>query len=303
MFFGKKNPNESGTASNIRRRFHHLLISKRKDTLPKNVVVREHSKRQIKTVQSPALLLARKLALFALIIVVLIGGFYLVFFSSFFTITKIGLEKPGNAVSGSELAPFLDKLKGKNLLFINTDSLTTELEQTFKNEILLVRISKSPPNKLIVKVDEYPAIINLRVVTGNKIQKLVLNQLGYAIAEGVEDKALPIVIMNSDKQFPKQSVVMDPSRLEKIRIGFSKFTELFGMKITQGEYLKRERELHMMTEKNFEIWLDLTSDVERQLTKLKRATVKLDLTTTPLEYVDLRIAGGESEKVIFKRRK
>jgi hypothetical protein len=96
---------------------------------------------------------------------------------------------------------------------------------------------------------------------------------------------------------------MDPGRLEKIRIGFSKFTELFGMKITQGEYLKRERELHMLTEKNFEIWLDLTSDVLQQLTKLKRATVKLDLTTTPLEYIDLRIAGGDSEKVIFKRRK
>jgi hypothetical protein len=51
------------------------------------------------------------------------------------------------------------------------------------------------------------------------------------------------------------------------------------------------------------VWLDLTVDIPQQLGKLKRTLPKLDIYHEPLEYIDLRIAGAESEKVIFKRRK
>jgi len=41
---------------------------------------------------------------------------------------------------------------------------------------------------------------------------------------------------------------------------------------------------------------------ENQLKKLKKSLVKLDIFNEPLEYIDLRIAGGNGDKIIYKRR-
>ena len=74
------------------------------------------------------------------------------------------------------------------------------------------------------------------------------------------------------------------------------------MEVTDIIYLEKAREFHLRTEKNFDIWLSLEMDYKSQLSKLKAAEQKLNIKTEPLQYIDLRIAGGNGEKVIFKRR-
>lgn len=303
MFFRKKNPEENSFASkSLRRRFHHLLIEKRKGGLPKYVLPRPR-KTLRPAAASPSAILLKKISYFLFTLGIFVGIVYLAFFSAFFSVDKIALEKNGNAVAGSSLAPFLDKLKGKNLLFINTDSLSREIEQTFRNEILLVNIEKSYPQKIIVKVEEYPAILNLYVVTPDKAQKFVLNQIGYSIFENTEQKGLPTLTWRTDKEIPKKSVIIAKEKFGPIAESFEKFKTIFGMKTPQGEWFKRERELHLKTEKNFFVWLDLTANIDQQIMKLKRSLPKLDIYHEPLEYIDLRISGGDSEKVIYKRRK
>jgi len=294
--FGKKN-----SETNLRRRFHLSLLSKRKEGLEGRIPT-QRLKHQPHRISSAGAIVLRKLLYFIVITGTAVGLFYVTFFSSFFDITGINLEKDGNAVADSSLSPFLEKLRSKNLIFVQTDGLTRELEQTFKNEILLVEIKKSYPHKLTVKVTEYPAVVNLRVDIADKTQKLVVNQIGYAIDENNEQKNLPILTVTNDKPFINHTVVMDRDRLIAITDTYRKFTEMFGMKITQGAWRKTERELHLTTEKNFTLWIDLTGNIDQQLSKLKRALPKLDIYHESLDYVDLRIAGADSEKVIFKRR-
>jgi len=297
--FDKKTPEQ-----NLRRRFHRLLLEKRKgSSLPKTIFPKAKQKHAFKQ-HSPSLIFLKKTIPFVLIGGILIGVFYTTFFSNFFIISKVSLEKNGEAVSGTQLAPFLDKLKGKNLLFVNTDSLTTEIEQTFKNQVLIARIKKSYPHKVIVKVEEYPAILNLKVITQEKTQKFVINQIGYSILENTEQKDIPVLIWKTDKPIPAgKSTIIDKEKLTPIIDGFTKFKDIFGMKIIEGEWKKVERELHLKTEKNFYVWLDLTADIDTQLMKLKKSLAKLDIYKEPLEYIDLRISGGENEKVIFKRKR
>lgn len=233
---------------------------------------------------------------------VLLGLIYTVFFSSFFVITHIELEKNGNVVQGAALSPFLERMKGKNILFLNTDRITHEIEQTFNHELLFASISKSYPRRLTLRIEEYPAALNVKVTSGETVQKLVVNQLGYAIFENAEDKTIPTLLLQSPTLLKPKSVVMDQKIVSEISSAFQKFNDLFGIKVPTAEWKKVERELHLKTEKNFTVWIDLTADVTRQLLKLKRALVKLDIHREPLEYIDLRIAGGESEKVIFKRK-
>ncbi|MEK7524169.1 MAG: hypothetical protein AAB588_04025 [Patescibacteria group bacterium] len=300
MLFGKKKSSGSFTSVNLRRRFHHIQLSKRKEGVSHAHMMRPKRVRPL--FNFPQLERFKKLFWFVCVGGIFLGVAYTIFFSSFFTITKITVEKEGGAVAGSSLAPFLERMKGKNMIFFKTAALIQEIEQTFKNEILLVRISKSYPHKLMVKVDEYPAVLNLRIYNAEKIQKMVLNQIGYSVFDNTEIKELPVLTLRTNQTFTPKSIVMDLEKVTAITEAFQKFRDLFGMKILEGEWKKTERELHLKTEKNFVVWLDLTADIEAQLAKLKRALPKLDIYREPLEYIDLRIAGGDNERVIFKRK-
>lgn len=245
----------------------------------------------------------RKFFLLIFVSGILIGLFYVIFFSAFFSITRITIEKNGVALANDVIEPYLNNLRGRNILFVNPDILSAEIEQTFRNEILLTKIRKSYPHHLIIKIEEYPAVLNLRVAQPDKIQKLVLNQIGYAIFENTEIKGLPILNLRSNETFKPKTIAIERPKLDPIITAYAKFTELLGLKIIEGEWKKVGRELHLKTEKNFEVWIDLTADIEKQIQKLKRAVLKLDIYNEPLEYIDLRIASGENEKVIFKRRR
>lgn len=309
MLFRKKNISENLPSTfdrnvrvGLRRRFHHFLLKKQKGgNAPKTLLRRP--KRILKPLKMNRTGVIRKIFPFLMVCILAFGLFYLTLFSKFFTVTKITLEKNGDAVTSTSLAPFLDKLKGKNILFLSTESLTKELEQTFRNEILLVRIKKSYPNNLIVKVEEYPAVLNLKVIAPDATQKFVLNQIGYTIFENREEKNLPFLTVKLTKGFKGKTIVIERKKLEPVLEAFRRFTELFGIKVTEGEWKKVERELHLKTEKNFTLWLYLGSPINEQLSKLKRALPKLDIYHEPLEYIDLRIPGGENEKVIYKKRR
>lgn len=310
MFFSKKNQEGKSLHLNLRRRFHHFLIAKRKNlpgkTIPKGMprypAGRHNKKTILSRFNSPEIRRVKHMAFFILTGGVLIAAFYIIFFSPFFTVTKVNVEKNGSAVPETSITQFLERLKGKNILFVKTDSLIQEIEQTFKNEILLVKFKKSYPATVIAQVEEYPAVINLKIIAQDKVQKFVLNQIGYSILENTELKTLPSLIWLTSKPFSGKSIMIKQEKLTPIIDAFKKFTEIFGIKIVYGQWKKVERELHLKTEKNFEIWLDLTADVSAQIFKLKKALPKLDIYNMALEYIDLRIAGGESEKVIYKRR-
>ena len=291
-------PSQHLPQKNIRRRFHHFLLSKRKSgAFRQSVAIKRPSRAQ--SIIPPAL---RRAGFFIIAGGIFAGLVYVVFFSSFFAIAKVSVEKNGNAVSGSALSPFLEKLKGKNILFMRTSPLVREIEQIFRNEVLLVEIKKSLPKRVTVKIEEYPAVLNLRVKTPEKEQKFVINQIGYAIFENAEQKEVPVLFLQSEKQFAVKTLAIEPKKLDPMVRAFTQFTALFGMKVPEGEWKKTQRELHLKTEKGFFVWIDLTADIDRQLLKLKRALTKLDIYNEPLAYIDLRIAGADSEKVIFKRK-
>lgn len=132
--------------------------------------------------------------------------------------------------------------------------------------------------------------------------RLGINEVA-SLRFGLEHKNIPTLVLRSAKPLTGKSVIIPKEKMDVFVSIFQKFHDFFGIKIIEGEWKKIERELHLKTEKNFLVWLDLTGNAETQLEKLKRVLPKLDIYREPLEYIDLRIAGAESEKVIFKRRK
>ena len=91
--------------------------------------------------------------------------------------------------------------------------------------------------------------------------------------------------------------------LLNLHVGLIYFEKKFNIKVLDAEYKVREREVHLMTEKYFKVWIDMEKSLTDQFEKLKKALPRLDIYKTALEYIDLRISGTDNEKVIFKKRK
>ena len=301
-FFRKK---EQPTG-NLRRRFHLSQLSKRKkNPIPKGTFANSGQMRSRRK-QTPSWLLSLRRALIIFGAAGLfLGSVYLIFFSSFFTVTNVSVEAHTTSIPTTALSPFLNRMKGRNLLFLRTEALTRDIEKKFKHEVLLARVEKKFPRSVSLVIKEHPVVLNVRVITGDTVQTLSTNSIGYAVETVTPNDMLPTLIIRNPKNpeiYVTNSYILEAETLNKFTTGFTKFAALFDLGIEFGEWIVRAREFHIKTDKGFVVWLDLTQDIEAQLEKLKRALVTLDIYNEPLEYIDLRIAGGESEKLIFKRR-
>ncbi len=306
MFKKKKNiESETNKSTSMRRKYLHMQIAQRKKTAGQKVFVDRPRAFSIRSKNLSSFITRfRRAGLVIGIIGLSLACIYVLFFSSFVDVTKIQIEKTGDSLSQDRLQPFIDDMKGRNLFFINGEKIATDIQSSFPNEVLVAKVKKSFPDKIILAISEYPSVLNFHVKSDAGEQKIVLNQIGFIIAQNKDFSGIPTLVLQSDKPLPIiEGTIIPKDKLEPIVTALTKFPEIFGMKIISGEWKKVERELHLKTDKNFIVWIDLTQDVEAQILKLKRALPKLDIYNVPLEYIDLRIAGADNEKVIFKRKK
>lgn len=246
----------------------------------------------------------KKSAKFLLITLLVLGSLYLgylIFATDFFKVktTEVisGKDDSDNNLIKSEINIF----KGESIFSINKVELTKELLAKYP-EIETIKIKKRLPSTLELHILKYEPKANLKVFIENIERKYILNSIGYIAYSDTEDPDLPTITMQREKAYNSREKVMEQDELNNIIKAQILFEQKFLMKVTEIKYLEIAREFHMKTEKDFFVWLDLTQDYKSQLSKLKASEQKLNIHTTPLQYIDLRVAGNQGEKVIFKRK-
>lgn len=205
-------------------------------------------------------------------------------------------EKLSNSITSS-----LQSSLGKNLIFTDIEKLAGKLLDKFP-ELESVKIDKNYPATITIEFSEYPLVANITNESNNLKKSYVLNSIGYAIKENVENQSLPYIHIKSDDPINPEKAVIGKTRLAYILATISYFEEKFNMKVKKVFYKPVPREIHLLTERDFYIWLDIQRPAEEQLKKLKKALVKLDIYNESFAYIDLRIAGKNGEKIIYKRR-
>ena len=80
------------------------------------------------------------------------------------------------------------------------------------------------------------------------------------------------------------------------------FERELGLNVSKLRYLQTARELHLLSDRNFWIWFDLTHDTNAQIAKLKDGAVELDLYNRDYEYIDLRIPGQGNQRIFYMER-
>lgn len=181
-----------------------------------------------------------------------------------------------------------------------------------------------------VKLETYTKTANIEVrFEDGTIQYYTVNELGYIASLGQEENELPTIVMDvtsvdlelpteteeepSDEgiteevptvpEMPSWAIneeLVEKDILESLLQTTLDFEGKFDMQVKEIHYLKQARELHLYTERDFYVWIDLTEDTTLQLTKLKKTLSVLNIYEAPLDYIDLRISGQNGEKVIYK---
>lgn len=244
---------------------------------------------------------SKKILVLIIILISIAMMIYGIFFSTWFTIKIITIENLDVAINNTSVYEnTLAYLKNKNLLLIRTEVIKNKMKEQYP-ELKNIEVKKILPDQLKVIVEGYPVVANLINKFENYEKKFELNSAGYAIMEDLENPELPYLIMTTEKTLQLKTQVIKPEKLMFTLDAIKKFEGIFKMVVLDAEYKKIEREIHMRTEKYFEVWLDMEKDLDQQLNKLKKAIPKLDIFSTPLEYIDLRVAGTNNDKLIFKR--
>jgi len=262
-----------------------------------------HKKISLSSLASKVSKKTRKLIILLGILSVTILLVKLTFFSDYFQIKTIQISTENSTQSsiGSNISTILEPYKNKSIIFAKKAEIIAKIQNSY-TEIENIKVNKKLPSTLVITFTEYPLAANITNISSGANKKFIINSIGYVVKENADDPSLPYIKIKTDSPVNIENVALDPEKLKYILGAISYFEEKFGMKIIESEYKVISRELHLRTEKFFYIWLDIQKPFEDQLKKLKKAIVKLNIYDEPLDYIDLRIAGDNGEKIIYKRR-
>ncbi len=253
----------------------------------------------------PNLLLAKtkKLLIIALTLFISIFLIYQFFFSGYFLISSIELtdKKIDNKYLTENVKKTLSEAIGKNIIILDLKDFELKIANKFP-EIKEITLTKNYPKTIDVEFAEYPLVANISITTDVVKKTYVINSVGYAVKENMQLTTLPTIEMTADAPVNIGTPIVEAKKLEYIVNATKYYEDKFGMKVLKTTYKKNAREIRISTEKQFEIWMDIEQPFETQLKKLKKTLIKLDIYKDPLQYIDLRIAGENGDKIIYKRK-
>ncbi len=240
------------------------------------------------------------LAFFLAIFILL---FYWLFFSGFFKISEIEIvnETFENEILTERIHENLENLMDKNIFFVKTEKVENQILDSFP-ELEEIKAKTKYPSTLTITFQQYDLVANVINQSSVIKKSYIINSIGYIVREDFENPSLPYIVIKSDEPINTETQAIEAKRLNYILESIEYFQDKFGMRVIEVEYKPIPREVHILTERDFKIWLDIQHSYESQLRKLKKAVIKLDIHRENLEYIDLRIAGGSGDRIIYKRR-
>lgn len=275
------------------------MVRKRKTFTPRRSVrYRKPIKRSRRRRENPEIggLLRKTIGL-----IILGSIIYFFFFAQTFALKNLSfaegtlLNPTINEKITAQLQPYL----GQHLLKLDDTQIATEILENFP-ELEVVEVDKKYPNSLKIDFKKHPLTANIINESSSVKKTFIINSAGNVVKQDFESPNLPYIHLTSDQPLNPAETIIEPDTLKYILESQSAFQERFGIGIIQAVYKPIPRELHLVTEKDFTVWLDIQIPYDDQFKKLKKAMPKLDINNAPLDYIDLRIAVSKGDRIIYK---
>ncbi len=223
------------------------------------------------------------LAILILIIAVVTGVIYWLFYSSFFQIENVTL-------TGMDLENFdLNRFKGQNILLVNLPNIKSAVK-TAHPETGQIKIVRGLPNTL--KIEVQPDQASIVWQTGS--QHYLVNSEGiiFGLLDGQTD--LPLISDNKNLNAQMGQQVVTVNFIEFIKEISNKFSAVAGFKIVSFEVNDTIFQVNALTDQGWLVKFDTTRSPDDQLDALSK--VLAEHKDEIHEYADVRVEG----KVFFK---
>jgi hypothetical protein len=239
----------------------------------------------------------------AILIAFLLLISYILFFTGFTKIITIQVLEGEIDSENTQIRRIVEPLRNSNILFVDSESVEESLKKQIDN-LAELEVKKKFPKTIVIKFAKFEKVANLTNYVGpQRIKKnFIINASGILMEKDVINQNLPFISLDTKKAFNLGDHVVSKDNLDYMLGTKSDFEERFNMKILEISFLSDAREVHLTTEKNFNIWLDIQIPFKDQLNKLKNSIPKIDIYNDNLDYIDLRIQSAQGQKIIFKYR-
>ncbi len=233
------------------------------------------------------------IALIAIILSAIIGFTQ---FAGYFDVTKVSILRSSLDLPLAEIETIVrDAALGQSIWQIDVTQISKAVRQA-RPDIAEVRVTKDYPNTITVEVFKYPIIAELRIGT----ERIYINEQGYRVVGDSPTRDVLSLTLGETIDLTDPTIrLVAEQHLAAIRESSFYFEAISDLNIISIKYYPIAREAHLLTDKNYVIWLDLTTDTRAQLDKLTTAGSQLDLTSGKYEYIDLRI----KDKIFYKPKR
>lgn len=222
---------------------------------------------------------------FLVILILLVGLVYVLFYATFFKIKNVTLENSHNL----EIGQFIQKLNGHNIFFLNTAKTEAELTQKFP-AVKGVKIIRGLPNTLKIQLQEEAA----KAIWQTQGKNYLVSASGKIYQETEEQVDLLIIKDNNNLVVSFGQQVVSENFLNFISELSSAFNQVTGFQINHFEINETLFQTDAVTFQNWKVIFETTRKASSQLSDL--AKFLADYKNEVTEYIDLRIEG----KVFYK---
>ncbi len=201
-----------------------------------------------------------------------------------------------------QIRKLVEPLRSRNIILIKSDTVANSLRNQIEN-LAELKVEKRLPGTIKVTYARFQKVANVVNIIGNQRikKKFVINESGILMEKDKTIQSLPFINLASPKAFQLGDQVISQEKLKYMLEAAANYEEKFNMKVLEINYLTAAREVHFLTERRFEVWLDIQVDHEEQLMKLRNAIPKIDIYNDNLQYIDLRIQSATGQKIIYRR--
>lgn len=225
---------------------------------------------------------------------------YLLFITDIFIIRSVVLIEGEKISQNAGLNQLASRFLGRNIFLVDRTEVISRFSK-FSANLSELKLDRNFPDELNIMISEIPILANLKVIVDQVTKNYTINKNGLIVGISEVNPKLSTITIEASSFPASTDPFIEADILTKILAAKNTFEQKIKLKITEVRYLSVARELHLVTEKGFVIWLDLGIDIEKQIKKLLDAENKLNFREINYQYFDLRISGATSDRIIFKK--